>query len=51
MIGGKRAVATIEVRMTSARLPGKIMMPLSGKPVMAHMIERHRRSKLTDEVV
>ena len=51
MINGKRIVATIEGRMTSTRLPGKIMMPLAGKPVMAHMIERHRRSKYTDEVV
>jgi spore coat polysaccharide biosynthesis protein SpsF (cytidylyltransferase family) len=51
MIDGKRVVATIEGRMTSTRLPGKIMMPLAGKPVMAHMIERHRRSTYTDEVV
>lgn len=51
MIGGKKVVATIEGRMTSSRLPGKIMMPLAGRPVMAHMIERHRRSTLTDEVV
>ena len=51
MIEGKKVVATIEGRMTSSRLPGKIMMPLAGRPVMAHMIERHRRSKLTDEVV
>ncbi len=51
MINGKKVVATIEGRMTSSRLPGKIMMPLAGKPVMQHMIERHRRSKYTDEVV
>ena len=51
MINGKRVVATIEGRTTSTRLPGKIMMPLAGQPVMQHMIERHRRSKLTDEVV
>ena len=51
MIEGKKVVATIEGRMTSSRLPGKIMMPLAGRPVMAHMIERHRRSTLTDEVV
>lgn len=50
-INGKKVVATIEGRMTSTRLPGKILMPLAGKPVMAHMIERHRRSKHTDEVV
>jgi len=51
MINNRRVVATIEGRMTSTRLPGKIMMPLCGKPVMQHMIERHRRSKYTDEVV
>lgn len=51
MIDGKKVVATIEGRMTSTRLPGKIMMPLAGKPVMAHMIERHRKSRYTDEVV
>ncbi len=50
-INGKRVVATIEGRMTSTRLPGKIMMPLAGKPVMQHMIERHRRSTYTDEIV
>jgi spore coat polysaccharide biosynthesis protein SpsF len=37
--------------MTSTRLPGKILMPLYGKPVMQHMIERHRRSTYTDQVV
>ena len=51
MINNKKVVATIEGRMTSTRLPGKIMMPLCGKPVMQHMIERHRRSTFTDEVV
>jgi len=51
MINGKNVVATIEARMTSTRLPGKVMMPLAGRPVMAHMIERHRRSAYTDEVV
>lgn len=51
MIAGKKVVATIEGRMTSSRLPGKIMLPLAGRPVMAHMIERHRRSTLVDEVV
>ena len=37
--------------MTSTRLSGKILMLLAGRPVMAHLIERHRRSALTDEVV
>ena len=51
MINGKKVVATIEGRMTSTRLSGKILMLLAGRPVMAHLIERHRRSALTDEVV
>src|SRR3989344_5292446 len=51
MIDGRKVVATIEGRMTSTRLPGKILMPLAGKPVMEHMIERHRRSKFTDKVI
>jgi len=51
MINGKKVVAVITGRMSSSRLRGKIMLPLVGKPLMAHMIERHRRSKLTDEVV
>lgn len=51
MINNKKVVATIEGRMTSSRLPGKIMLPLAGRPVMQHMIERHRHSRLTDEVV
>ena len=51
MIKGKKVVATIQARMTSSRLPGKVLMDLVGRPVLAHMIERHRRSKFTDEVV
>jgi len=51
MIDGKRVVTTIEARMTSTRLPGKILMPLAGKPVLAQIIERHRRSNFADEIV
>jgi spore coat polysaccharide biosynthesis protein SpsF len=51
MVGGKKVVATIRARMKATRLPGKVLLPLTGKPVLAHMIERHRRSTLTDEVV
>ena len=37
---GMRVVAVIQARMGSSRLPGKIMMPLAGKPVLQHVIER-----------
>ena len=35
-----RICATIEARMTSTRLPGKVLMEAAGKPMLAHMIER-----------
>jgi spore coat polysaccharide biosynthesis protein SpsF len=38
-----RIIATIEARMTSSRLPGKVLLQSAGKPMLAHMIERLRR--------
>lgn len=43
--------ATIEARMTSSRLPGKVLMEFCGKSDLEHIIERLRRSKYVDEVV
>ena len=41
----------IQARMSSTRLPGKVMMPLCGKPMLYHQIERAGRSKLIDKLV
>ncbi len=46
-----RIVATIEARMTSSRLPGKVLMEAVGKPMLELMIERLRRAVSIDEVV
>jgi len=46
-----RTVATIEVRMTSSRLPGKVLMPAGGKPLLQILLERLRTCKALDEVV
>ncbi|EME68426.1 spore coat polysaccharide biosynthesis protein F [Paramagnetospirillum caucaseum] len=35
-----KIVATIEARMTSSRLPGKVLLPAQGKPMLARMVER-----------
>lgn len=43
--------ATIEARMTSSRLPGKVLMDFCGKPDLLHIIERLKRSKYLDEVL
>jgi spore coat polysaccharide biosynthesis protein SpsF len=46
-----RVVCTIEARMTSSRLPGKVLMPAAGKPLLEHMIERLRRAERLDAIV
>lgn len=43
--------AIIQARMTSTRLPGKVLLPLLDKPVLQHIIERLRRSKYIDDVI
>ena len=46
-----KIVASIEARMTSSRLPGKVLMLADGKPLLQHMVERIRKVKLVDEIV
>lgn len=46
-----RTVCTIEARMRSTRLPGKVLKPLGGRPMLARMIERLARSKRLDAIV
>jgi spore coat polysaccharide biosynthesis protein SpsF len=48
---GLKCVATIEARMTSTRLPGKILMPAGGKPLLQILIERLRRASGLDEIM
>jgi len=43
--------ASIEVRMTSSRLPGKVLMPIQGKPVLELLIERVNKAKYVDNVI
>lgn len=46
-----RTVATIEARMTSSRLPGKVLMEIAGRPALELMIERLRRVPSLDGIV
>ncbi|OFW10836.1 MAG: hypothetical protein A3G20_09120 [Acidobacteria bacterium RIFCSPLOWO2_12_FULL_59_11] len=47
----KKIIGIIQARMGSSRLPGKSMMDLAGKPVVAHAIERLRSCESIHQVV
>jgi spore coat polysaccharide biosynthesis protein SpsF len=47
----EKIVATIEARMTSSRLPGKVLLPLAGVPALEMMISRLKRSRYLDAIV
>jgi spore coat polysaccharide biosynthesis protein SpsF len=51
MINGKAIKAIIPARMTSSRLPGKVLMDLAGRPALQRVIERVKVSKLLDDIV
>ena len=44
-------VAILQARMSSSRLPGKVLKPVVGKPILALQIERLRRCKTIDKLV
>lgn len=46
-----KIIVTIEARMGSSRLPGKVLLPLAGKPALARMIDRIKSAKFIDEIV
>lgn len=46
-----RGVAIVQARMSSTRLPGKVLLPLAGKPVLHHVISRLKQCKTLDDIV
>ncbi len=46
-----RIVTVIQARMSSTRLPGKVMLPILGKPLLIRMIERVQAAKLIGQLV
>lgn len=46
-----KIAATIQARMGSSRLPGKVLLPMAGKPMLQLQIERLQRCRLLDEVI
>jgi spore coat polysaccharide biosynthesis protein SpsF len=45
-----RVVALVESRMASTRLPGKNLLPILGKPMLARLLERLKRCRMVDEL-
>lgn len=46
-----KCVIVIQARMTSTRLPGKVLMDLAGQPMLAQQLRRLARCRQADEIV
>lgn len=46
-----RTVAVLQARITSSRLPGKVLAPVLGEPMIIRQIERLSRAAAIDELV
>jgi len=43
--------AIIQARMSSTRLPGKVLLDLAGQPMLARVVERTQRARTIDRVI
>lgn len=46
-----KVVATVEARLTSSRLPGKVLLPAAGEPMLMHLVRRLKAVPSIDEIV
>src|SRR5471032_325128 len=46
-----RPLLVVQARMGSARLPGKVLADLCGRPVLAWLLERVRQAELITDVL
>ena len=46
-----RVLAVLQARVSSTRLPGKVLKPLLGEPMLMRQIERVQRSRLIEKLV
>jgi spore coat polysaccharide biosynthesis protein SpsF len=44
-------IAFIQARMSSSRLPGKVLMDIAGRPMLEHMLARTMRARSVDAIV
>ncbi len=50
-MGKNKATVIIQARMSSSRLPGKVMLEVMGKPLIGHMLDRLAHAKNIDEII
>ncbi len=46
-----KILTVVQARLSSTRLPGKVMLPILGKPLLIQMLERVKAAKLVDKIV
>lgn len=47
----ERIIVIIQARMSSTRLPGKVLKDIAGRPMLAWVVERARKAKTATDVV
>jgi spore coat polysaccharide biosynthesis protein SpsF len=45
-----RVVAVIQARMGSTRLPGKVLKPIAGQPLLWHIVHRLKKCRLLEDI-